>query len=330
MTIATWRERAGPATGDGARDVKQARAPANRERWTDTAQAGRMDAEGSAIMHGSRNADGNYRAQWVVEHFDRLGMAEWERWDRTTVDTVSFHLHAHYLRRYVQPGDLVLEVGAGPGRFTQVMAGLGARLVVADISPRQLDLNRQQARHLGFADAVLSWERLDVCDMSGHADGAFDGVVAYGGVLSYVLDRREQALGECCRVLRRGGVLLVSVMSIWGSAHRRLDGVLGIPSAANQGITATGDLTPASVGEGGHYCHMYRASELTGLLQSVGLEVTDVSASGCLAVGWDEFLGSIGGDRAKWGELLRMELEASAETGCRDMGTHLIAAAVKA
>jgi len=93
-----------------------------------------MDVEAAAIMDRSRDADGGYRAQWVVEHFDRLGMGEWDRWDRTPVDAVSFHLHAHYLRRHVHPGSLVLEVGAGPGRYTQVLAELGARLVVADIS----------------------------------------------------------------------------------------------------------------------------------------------------------------------------------------------------
>jgi len=138
--------------------------------------------------------------------------------------------------------------------------------------------------------------------MSGYGDSAFDAVVAYGGPLTYLLDRREQGLSECCRVLRWGGVLLVSVMSIWGSAHRRLDGVLAMPSGTNQRITATGDLTRTTVGESGHYCHMYRASELSGLLESAGLEVMDLSAPGCLALGWDEFLESIRGDRAMWGE----------------------------
>ena len=46
-----------------------------------------------------------------------------------------------------------------------------------------------------------------------------------------------------------------------------------MPSGTNQRITTTGDLTRTTVGESGHYCHMYRASELSGLLESAGLEV---------------------------------------------------------
>jgi len=40
-------------------------------------------------------------------------------------------------------------------------------------------------------------------------------------------------------------------------------------------------------------------------------------------------LAEIRADEGKWQELLRMELEACAEPGCLDMGTHLIGVARK-
>jgi hypothetical protein len=49
-----------------------------------------------------------------------------------------------------------------------------------------------------------------------------------------------------------------------------------------------------------------------------------VSASTCLSTGHDELLREIRGNAARWGELLRMEVEACAEAGCLDMGTHII------
>jgi len=44
---------------------------------------------------------------------------------------------------------------------------------------------------------------------------------------------------------------------------------------------------------------------------------------------WDETLKEIKTDNNKWNELLRMEIEACADDGCLNMGTHLIAVAEK-
>ena len=50
---------------------------------------------------------------------------------------------------------------------------------------------------------------------------------------------------------------------------------------------------------------------------------------GCIALTWNEVIKEIRNDADKWGELLRMELEACAEEGCLNMGTHLIAVVKK-
>ena len=269
----------------------------------------------------------HYDPRWVAGFFDEYGMREWERLAQSPVDEVSFYVHARRLQQFVTPGMRVLEIGAGPGRFTQVLAELGARVVVSDISPVQLDLNRQQAREHGFAHAVEDWQPLDMCDMPMFGPAAFDAVVAYGGPFSYVFDRRDAALRECRRVLKPGGPLLLSVMTIWGSAHRRLDGVLAIPPEQNRHILNTGDILPGSFDGAKHFSHLFRARELREWLAGAGLDVVAMSAAGVLSLRWDETLAAIRADEAKWRELLDMEWEASAEPGAWDMGTHLIAVA---
>jgi len=130
------------------------------------------------------DAPSNYDAARIASYFDELGMGEWERLLRTPVDEVSLYLHTHYLKKYAPPGSRVLEIGAGAGRFTQVLAGLETHVLVADISQVQLDLNRRHACQYGFAHAVEDWRQVDVCDMAQFKAGAFDCVVGIALPLS--------------------------------------------------------------------------------------------------------------------------------------------------
>jgi SAM-dependent methyltransferase len=268
--------------------------------------------------------ESSYRPAWVTARYDEYAEREWERFDLTPATAVSLHVHSHYLREFVTPGSRVLDVGAGPGRFTRVLAEMGCRVVVADISPVQLELHRKHAAELGFEDAVEDRLRLDVCDMSRLSDASFDAVVCYGGPLSYVFEKAATALRECVRVSKPGGRVLASVMSLWGSAHGFLPGVLAVPPEINRRITDTGDLTPTIWPEANHHCHMFRSGELRRLFRDAGLDVLGISASNCVSSAWDEVLTEARADPDTWQEVLRMELEACKEEGCLDMGAHMI------
>lgn len=270
----------------------------------------------------------SYDPASVSSQFDEIGECEWGRLAASPADEVSLYIHTHYLIRYVTPGARVLEIGAGAGRFTMALAEIGAQVLVADLSPGQLELNRRYAAQYGFAAAVEDWLQLDITNLSVFPDGAFDCVVAYGGPFSYVLEQRSAALSECARVLKPGGRLLASVMSLWGSARRDLAGTLGVPPEYNQRITSTGDLTAASwPARTRGQMHLFRAGEVQGWLLSHGLRVLAMSASGVLANGSAADLVPVRANPARWAELLRMELEASADPACLGLGTHLIFAA---
>jgi SAM-dependent methyltransferase len=270
-----------------------------------------------------------YSPDWVAKHYDQYGDKEWGRLLETPVDEVSLHVHTHYLKQFIRPGSRVLDVGAGAGRLTQVLANLGCRILVADISQTQLDLNREYGKKHSFDAAVEDRRRLDVCNLDSLDDASFDAVVCFGGPLSYVFERAGQAVGECKRILKNGGHFLASVMSLWGSCHRHLASVLEVPPDQNRKITDSGDLTPESFEGARHFCHVYRAGEFRDLLTQAGLEVVAMSASNCLSVNWNDHLMQIREDVDKWNELLRMELEATKEPGCLSMGAHLIAVARK-
>jgi SAM-dependent methyltransferase len=156
----------------------------------------------------------------VARIFDEYGEQEWDRHEAAGFAKVAFHLHRKYLAETIRPGDRVLEAGAGPGRFTIELARLGASVVVGDVSPDHLELNRQHAELEGLERHVERREMVDVLDLSRFADGSFDAVVCCGGPLSYVLDGAARGLDELIRVTRLGGHVLLSVMSTTARCER--------------------------------------------------------------------------------------------------------------
>jgi 16S rRNA A1518/A1519 N6-dimethyltransferase RsmA/KsgA/DIM1 with predicted DNA glycosylase/AP lyase activity len=66
--------------------------------------------------------------------YDELGMVEWDRMTRSVASQVSLELHRRLLARFITPGARVLEIGAGPGRFTIELARLKASVVVSELA----------------------------------------------------------------------------------------------------------------------------------------------------------------------------------------------------
>jgi SAM-dependent methyltransferase len=213
----------------------------------------------------------------TAEYFDDYGEREWKRFEDGTTPGPSAAIHTQMLEGYVQPGDRVLDAGAGPGRFTLELLRLGAHVTALDISPGQLELLRTRVPDV---EAVLG----DITDLSRFGDDTFDVTVCYGGPLSYVVDRAERAVAELARVTRPGGHVLVSVMGFGGPVIHfapilvelaRRDGV-----AKSQEIVRTGVL-PEGEGYGHLAMRLYLWEELEELLSSHG-EVVDGAAAGVL------------------------------------------------
>ncbi len=84
------------------------------------------------------------------------------------------------------------------------MAQLGGRLVVSDLSERQLELNRQKMDDLRLVDRVAAFRVLDVTCLTGVGRDEFDVVVCVGGALNYTFDRAQEAVDEMIQVTRPG------------------------------------------------------------------------------------------------------------------------------
>lgn len=52
-----------------------------------------------------------YERDLIAKIFDEFGDAEWARHEATPFARVAFHVHQHYLERFVETGDRALDAG---------------------------------------------------------------------------------------------------------------------------------------------------------------------------------------------------------------------------
>lgn len=150
-----------------------------------SALVGRLRMRWGLLM--SASTDGAVARVRAV--FDMLD-GEWDRLRKDVAGRVGFEIHCRFLDDHLTPGARVLEIGAGPGVFTQHLVRVGARVTVTDLSAVQLAENRRRLAEAGLVDAVAGFLVADVRDLSRWADGSFDLAVAYGGPLSSLSSRR--------------------------------------------------------------------------------------------------------------------------------------------
>ncbi|HEX8771144.1 MAG TPA: class I SAM-dependent methyltransferase [Acidimicrobiales bacterium] len=266
-------------------------------------------------------------ASGVKRYFDELGEKEWDRLEIDLRSRVSLEMHRRFLRRWVLPGKRVLEVGAGPGRFTIELARLGCRVVASDISGVQLDLNKRHVADASLSDQVESWRCLDVRDMSELATWSFDAVVAYGGPLSYVFEDVPRALAECLRVVAPGGPVVASVMSLPGSARFFLESfpptIRAVGLETFERFLNVGDQRMIEAA-GAHACQMFSWADVQDIARGVGAEVLGATASNWLSLGSAAALEMLAAEATWWEHFLDWEESLSSQAGAIDGGTHLL------
>lgn len=269
----------------------------------------------------------SYDAEHISSFFDAYDEREWQRFEKSALDRVGLHLHIHYLKGFIKPGTHVLDAGAGPGRFTIELAKLGAKVTVGDISAGQLEHNRRRLEQAGLEEAVTTRHQLDITDLSQFEDESFDAVVCYGGPISYVMDRADDAVAELLRVARPEAPVLLSVMSKVGAMRIHLPGVLEITRehglAFVEGVLNTGVLT----GEAnfGHAMKMYAWADFNTLLEKHGAKILLASASNHLTTSHPDVTEGLWEREPElWQHLLDWETRLCAEPGNVDGGTHII------
>lgn len=151
------------------------------------------------------------RDRAVIEHFDKLSTnRDWSRL-YASADGVNYHFHVRrdrVLQLLPEKLGRVLDVGCGPGVMTEVVLQRGGTFDGLDLSPEMISEAREKFGHLNDVNfAVGDIENIEA------SDNSYDQLICMA-VIEY-LKGPDRALAEMSRVLKPGGIAIITVPKRW-------------------------------------------------------------------------------------------------------------------
>jgi SAM-dependent methyltransferase len=140
--------------------------------------------------------------------YDSEVQYEWERLERHPIEWI---LTTHELEKTIKPGESVLDLGGGPGRYTLHFARMGCQVTLVDLSDGCVGWAKARAEEEGLAINTIQGDALDA-DMllSGQS---FDHVLMMGPLYHLLLEEdRKKAVENALVLTKPGGRLYLSFL----------------------------------------------------------------------------------------------------------------------
>lgn len=109
-----------------------------------------------------------------------------------------------YIEKYLFPGEKIIEIGAGTGRYSHTLARMGYQVDAVELIQHNIDVFRQNTRE----GEKITVRQGNALDLSAFADETYDVTLLLGPMYHlFTVEEQKQALAEAIRVTRKGGVV---------------------------------------------------------------------------------------------------------------------------
>ncbi len=150
-------------------------------------------------------------ADIVRSYYDMDAELEWNRLGNHPAE---FEINKRFLQRHIAPGQRVLDVGGGPGRYSLWLAERGCEVVLADLSQANVEFALAKAAELGLPLRGIAADACTLDRLPALAGERFDHVLLMGPLYHLTQESdRDRAVRAALTLLKPGGTLSVSFIS---------------------------------------------------------------------------------------------------------------------
>lgn len=121
--------------------------------------------------------------------------------------TVEFLTTMRYIEKYIRPENLVIEIGAGTGRYSHVLARQGYTVDAVELVSHNIDIFRKNT----MSNEDIAITQGNALDLSVFPDNKYDITLLLGPLYHLYNDEdKRQALSEAIRVTKQGGIIFAA------------------------------------------------------------------------------------------------------------------------
>ncbi len=148
--------------------------------------------------------------QTVRDYYNQNAEAEYNR----IANRPEFLITKRYLDRYIAPGERVLDIGGGSGRYSLYLAEKGCDVTLLDLSEESVAFAAEQAKKQNLPLRTLQGDAREADTL---LQSSFDHILLMGP-LYHLLEEadRVKAVNAALRLLKPGGLLFASFISMCG------------------------------------------------------------------------------------------------------------------
>lgn len=156
----------------------------------------------------------------VREYYDQSAEREWQRLSKAYT-RVEYASTLYLIDKYFPKQGEVLDIGAGPGRYSLALLERGYQTSLLDLSQNELDIAKQKITDAGYmAKAYYCQSAVELDEFK---DESFDALLIMGPLYHlHKEEERQKVLTQARRMLREGGIAIVAYINTWGALKASL------------------------------------------------------------------------------------------------------------